>query len=141
MIRSKKWIREILSLAAVFGTAFVVGCADDNSDNAFNAPSANSGSSSICTEPHCGTTPVPGSSSGEKEISIIRGRDIDGTDTVYWAETLYVDQDTVLRWVGQSALRITEIAPLNLDWYDENGDDPSWIEIYNSGDKDINLKG
>ena len=38
-------------------------------------------------------------------------------------------------------LLLTEISALNLSWLDHEGDDPAWVEIYNSGDKDVNLKG
>ena len=67
--------------------------------------------------------------------------EIIGTDTVRFIDTVYIPQDTSLIWVGQSALRITEIAPLNTDWLDENGDDPSWVEIYNSSAQFIDLSG
>lgn len=62
-------------------------------------------------------------------------------DTI--AETTWVQlpPDTTVHWVGQSALRITEITPLNLDFLDENGNDPSWVEIYNSSDQDVDLAG
>ena len=62
-------------------------------------------------------------------------------DTVYKYDTLYIPADTTLQWKGNSALVITEISPVNLDWLDENGDDPGWIEIYNAGSEAANLKG
>ncbi len=62
-------------------------------------------------------------------------------DTVYKYDTTYVPADTTLHWVGNSSLLITEISPVNLDWFDENGGDPGWIEIYNAGDEAANLKG
>lgn len=62
-------------------------------------------------------------------------------DTVYKYDTLYVPADTTVQWKGNSALVITEISPVNLDWLDENGDDPGWIEIYNAGSEAANLKG
>ena len=65
-----------------------------------------------------------------------------GTDTIWVYDTVYVpvNNDTLI-WVGQSSLRITEISPLNLDFLDEEGNDPSWVEIYNSSDKPIDLRG
>lgn len=62
-------------------------------------------------------------------------------DTVLKIDTIYVPQDTSLRWVGNSALIITEIAPVNLNWLDEEGNDPGWVEIYNAGNESANLKG
>lgn len=55
-------------------------------------------------------------------------------------DTFYLPEDTTLRWVGNSALKITEIAPVNLDWLDEDGGDPGWVEIYNAGSDTANLK-
>ena len=62
-------------------------------------------------------------------------------DTVYKYDTTFVPTDTTVHWVGNSALLITEISPVNLDWLDENGDDPGWVEIYNAGTETANLKG
>ena len=62
-------------------------------------------------------------------------------DTQYVDRIIYVPADTTVHWVGNSSLVITEISPVNLDWLDENGDDPGWIEIYNAGDVAANLKG
>ena len=146
MIRSKNWIREIVSLAAAFGTAFVIGCADDNGDSAFvnNAQIPTPGPD--CTTTSCQETVVnPGGDTTIRDNPISPHVDsmvvVVGTDTVLVYDTTYVPQDTSLRWVGKSALRITEISPRNLDFKDENGDDPSWVEIYNASDKDADLKG
>ena len=141
MIRTKKWFKEILSLAAVFGTAFVVGCADDNNDGAFNAPQGGN----QCLSPNGCNTAKPGPSSSSMYpysssmdiVTIITPNNDTITDTII----NYLPPDTALRWIGQSALRITEISPLNMDWFDEEGNDPSWVEIYNSSDQDIDLEG
>ena len=62
-------------------------------------------------------------------------------DTVEEVRIIYVPADTTVHWVGNSSLVITEISPANLDWLDESGDDPGWIEIYNAGDVAANLMG
>lgn len=62
-------------------------------------------------------------------------------DTIWAVDTIYVPRDTLVRWVGNSALRITEVVSVNLDWLDEDGDDPAWVEIYNAGDEVADLKG
>ncbi len=77
----------------------------------------------------------------EPTLDTVRHIDPETGDTVYKVDTVYVPADTTLTWVGNSALVITEISPVNLDWLDENGDDPGWIEIYNAGDSSANLKG
>ncbi|MDR1760275.1 MAG: CotH kinase family protein [Fibrobacter sp.] len=46
-----------------------------------------------------------------------------------------------LKWVGNSAVMITEIAPVNTNWLDFEGNDPGWIELYNAGNEHINLSG
>ena len=76
---------------------------------------------------------------GQKET--VRTIDPVSGDTVYEDRIIYVPADTTVRWVGNSSLVITEISPVNLDWLDENGDDPGWIEIYNAGDVAANLMG
>ena len=62
-------------------------------------------------------------------------------DTVIVYDTIFPPTDTTIHWVGNSALVISEITPVNLNWLDENGDDPGWIEIYNTGSVTANLKG
>jgi hypothetical protein len=49
--------------------------------------------------------------------------------------------DTIQRAYGSSALRIQEFDPINLDLKDHEVDDPAWLEIYNSADTAINLRG
>ncbi len=143
MIRSKKWIRDILSLGAVLGAAFVFGCANDN-DDVFNPPDSRSDIQCV-TPDKCGSSTQQGNSSSSSGIAFSSGIDtvvrIVGTEVVIETIKVMLPVDTSLRWIGNSALRITEIAPLNLDWLDEDGNDPSWVELYNSSDKDIDLKG
>lgn len=62
-------------------------------------------------------------------------------DTITKIDTIYVPKDTTLVWVGNSSLVITEINPINLNWLDDTGSDPGWVEIYNAGDTPANLKG
>ena len=56
-----------------------------------------------------------------------------GEDIPVPKEELHVSDNPVLF--------LTEISALNLSWLDHEGDDPAWVEIYNSSNKDINLKG
>ena len=78
---------------------------------------------------------IPPSIDSSKTIDPVTG------DTIYKYDTVYVPVDTTLEWKGNSALVITEISPVNLDWLDEKGDDPGWVEIYNAGTVTANLKG
>ena len=74
-------------------------------------------------------------------IDTVRTIDPVTGDTVPEVRIIYIPADTTVHWVGNSSLVITEISPVNLDWLDENGDDPGWIEIYNAGDSAANLSG
>ncbi len=62
-------------------------------------------------------------------------------DTITVIDTSYIPLDTTVHWVGNSALLITEVSPMNMDWFDEEGGDPGWVEVYNAGKTDANLKG
>ena len=68
-------------------------------------------------------------------------RRVEGTDTIYDTTIVYLPPDTLIQWVGQSALRITEVAPLNVDFLDEEGNDPAWVELYNTSNEDVDLQG
>ncbi|MBQ3779536.1 MAG: CotH kinase family protein [Fibrobacter sp.] len=147
MIRSKNWFKEIFSLAAVFGTAYMVGCADDTANATINNPGFQPGSQCL-TPGACNDTIIKSNPDGTKDTLVTplnpsydTMRVVVGHDTIIKIDTVYLPQDTSLIWIGQSALRITEITPLNLDFLDENGDDPSWVELYNASDKDVNLSG
>ncbi len=147
MIRKKNWIKASVSLLAAFGSAFLVACADDN-ENALIVPMSNVTSTCEALN-NCGSSAsVPqGNSSSSEAGSINWSHGIDttkviiGTDTLWVYDTIPLPPDTSVKWVGESALRITEIAPLNLDFFDEEGKDPAWVELYNSSDKDVDLKG
>ena len=145
MIRLKK-IRPFFAFAAVLGSVFILGCAEENKNPII--PGNDEPGPQCLTPGACNDTIIKPKPGGGYDTSVVPVNphfdttyEIIGTDTVRVIDTVYIPQDTSLIWVGQSALRITEIAPLNTDWLDENGDDPSWVEIYNSGDKDIDLKG
>ncbi|MCF0215659.1 MAG: CotH kinase family protein [Fibrobacteraceae bacterium] len=73
-------------------------------------------------------------------IDTIRLVDSNG-DTIVLTDTVYIPTDTTIHWVGKSSLLITEVTTTNLDWLDEDGNDPGWVEIYNAGDQPASLKG
>ena len=137
MIRSKTWLKASVSLVAAFGAAFLVACSDDNEFP--NSSFPDSGSSG-CNTTNCQGNPVS-APSGNYSSSTEVIRIVDGQDTIYDTTVVYLPPDTAIQWIGNSALRITEISPLNMDFLDETGNDPSWVEIYNSGDTDADLKG
>jgi hypothetical protein len=44
-------------------------------------------------------------------------------------------------WSGNSEILINEILPGNVNWLDDEGNDPGWIELYNTTSKPISLAG
>lgn len=52
-----------------------------------------------------------------------------------------VEEPKEVTWVGNSAIIITEITPINSTWKDEEGNDPGWVELYNAGSESVNLMG
>ena len=117
------------------------------------ACSSDDNSSEIVVPPTSGSED-PGSSGSQQSgsddpdslgdsTSIVEHRTVDPKtgDTIRVKDTIRVPADTTVKWVGNSALRITEISPLNLTWFDEDGEDPAWVEIYNASDQAANLQG
>lgn len=44
-------------------------------------------------------------------------------------------------WQGNSTILINEILPGNIDWLDDQGNDPGWVELYNSSAEPVSLRG
>ena len=114
----------VLCMVCFFACSNGGGASKPAEENIENGGAENSGSSV-----------APGDSSGYTRVITETG------DTIYVKDTVTVYPDTSLRWIGNSAVVITEIASLNLDWLDLDGDDPSWVEVYNAGTVSANLKG
>ena len=114
----------VLCMACFFACSNGGSATKPVDDGSENGDAVNSGSST-----------APGDSAGYTRVITESG------DTIYVKDTVTVYPDTTLRWVGNSAVVITEIASLNLDWLDMDEDDPSWVEVYNAGTVSANLKG
>lgn len=97
--------------------------------------------SSKVYDPKSGDTVFVRDTLDAKVDSTIKEIDPETGDTLWLVDTIYVPRDTLVRWVGNSALRITEVVSINMDWYDEDGDDPAWVEIYNASDETADLRG
>ncbi len=116
--------------------ASLVACVDEEA-------AAKPGNGNIVVGPSGDTlvvNPVTGDSS-KQQIDTVTHIDPVTGDTIKKIDTLLIPLDTTMHWVGNSALLITEIAPVNLSWTDEEGGDPGWVEIYNAGSEAANLKG
>ena len=119
-----------LYVAVLCMACFFACSSDGTTAKAVAVDSGNSSGSSAAPGPT-----APGDSAGYTRVITETG------DTIYVKDTVTVYPDTTLRWVGNSAVLVTEIASLNLDWLDLDGDDPSWVELYNAGTVSANLKG
>ena len=126
-------------LSLVF--AGLIACSDDSSSKGSDEPDLPDVRVDTIYETDSAGNTIVRVDTLEPTLDTVRHIDPETGDTVYKVDTVYVPADTTLTWVGNSALVITEISPVNLDWLDENGDDPGWIEIYNAGDSSANLKG
>ena len=136
-------LKKLIGVAALgcWGVAFLgsVACSSDSS-------SRDDGGDDVRIDTALVIDPVTGDTIVKVDTSyrqLDSSRTIDPVtgDTIIKVDTVYTPTDTTLHWVGNSALVITEIAPVNLNWLDENGDDPGWVEIYNAGTESANLKG
>ena len=136
-MRKKFQIRTLLAVGSLcFG---LWACSDDgNSESVVPATPGSDDPGSSDSQQSGSDNPA---SSGNTTIEERHVVDPETGEKITVYDTIYKPADTTLRWVGNSALRITEISPLNLSWQDEDGDDPAWVEIYNASDEDANLKG
>lgn len=49
--------------------------------------------------------------------------------------------DTPLNFTGGSAVIFTEVSPENANFKDNDGNDPGWVELYNTSDAPVSLNG
>ena len=118
------------------GLAFVglVACSDDESASRADPIIVGDDDEPIVINPDTGD-------SSKQKIDTTHHIDPVTGDTIIKIDTILIPLDTTMHWVGNSALVITEVTPVNLNWTDETGRDPGWVEIYNAGTEAANLKG
>ena len=120
----------------------IVACDDGGGVSKKDDPNELVSSSSTLVLPHdslsSGFVPNPNSSSSLDPLS---SGAIDTTGQPFSSSSVFVPEDSVATWMGQSALIITEVISANIDWDDHEGDDPGWVEIYNAGSETANLSG
>ena len=88
-------------------------------------------------------TEVPSETSSSSNVSESSSAIVDSDSIFRDTVSIFVEDTTgkVLHYVGNSSLRITEIAVNNLDFLDHDGDDPGYVEIYNAGKDTADLRG
>ena len=113
-MRKKFQIRNLLAVGTLCLGLYACS-SDEGSDSPVVPPLSGDDPSSSDSQPG---SDKPGSSSA---IEIDTVRKIVNGDTIFDTVHVVVPKDTTPHWVGNSALRITEISPLNLSWLDESG--------------------
>lgn len=120
----------IYAIWAIFA-AFLIACSDDASlvddDQSLDNPSGELSSSGEFAS--SGSVVTDSSSSG----GLISSSSLQSSSSS--------EQLCLATWVGNSKISINEIMPGNLDWYDDLGKDPGWVELHNSSDQPVALDG
>ena len=120
----------IYAIWAIFA-AFLIACSDDASlvddEQSLDNPSGELSSSGEFAS--SGSVVTDSSSSG----GLISSSSLQSSSSS--------EQLCLATWVGNSKISINEIMPGNLDWYDDLGKDPGWVELHNSSDQPVALDG
>ena len=148
-MRYLKKIRNLMIVGVAVGSLFA--CGTGETEEVTQPTSSASAQVPVDVPPKVDTTEVRDPQTGEvtKVVDTLDPRidttiihiDPETNDTIRQIDTVFIPRDTLVRWVGNSALRITEVVSINLNWLDEDGDDPAWVEIYNAGDEVADLNG
>ena len=139
---------------ACFGLACVVACSDDSGTDPVSPDIGADGLSSggiiigddglpvIASSSAIGDIPQQGgegtvvipSSSSKKDDGSHEGP-LPGEDPQM------VAVDTPLAYVGNFPVVFSEVSPENANFKDNDGNDPGWVELYNTSDAPVSLKG
>lgn len=140
-----------MAVGVIAGTLLACGSGDSEEITQPTSSPSSSAQQPIDVPPKVDSTKVVNPQTGEvstiidtldpQVVATIKDIDPETGDTIWVVDTVFIPRDTVVRRVGNSALRITEVVSINLDWLDEDGDDPAWVEIYNAGDETADLNG
>ena len=134
------------------GLACVVACSDDSGtspdiDSGADLPG---GSSAVIGDDG---QPIPGSSvSGGGDTPLSQGglpiassssKKDDGSHEgpLPGEDPQMVPVDTPLTYAGNFPVIFSEVSPENANFKDNDGNDPGWLELYNTSDAPVSLKG
>ena len=136
-----------------FGLACVVACSDDSGTDPVSpdlgADGLSSGGEVIIGEDG---QPVLTSSAGELPLSqggdgtLVPSSSSKKDDGSHDGPLPGEDQqmvavDTPLTYVGNFPVIFSEVSPENANFKDNDGNDPGWVELYNTSDAPVSLKG
>ncbi len=140
---------------ACFGLACVVACSDDSG---VDPVSPGSGSEEPGGEVIIGEDgqPIATSSSATGDVPLSQGgassgaiapssssKKDDGSHDgpLPGEDQQMVPVDTPLTYVGNFPVIFSEVSPENANFKDNDGNDPGWVELYNTSDAPVSLKG
>jgi len=128
LVAVEKYMRFLNQLFFVAISVAFVACSENSSDAEDSISSSVDSSSDSSSSAN-----ISGSSS-----SLSVGDSL-SSSALFSSSSVHID--TVVTWVGNSSLKINEILPGNVSWKDDLGDDPGWVELYNSSNSPVNLEG
>lgn len=136
-----------------FGLACVVACSDDSGTDPVSPDSGAEGLSSG-GEVIIGEDGQPVLTSSAGELPLSQGGDgtlvpsssskkDDGSHDgpLPGEDQQMVAVDTPLTYVGNFPVIFSEVSPENANFKDNDGNDPGWVELYNTSDAPVSLKG
>lgn len=118
--------------------AFLCACSDDPSlvsESEFLSSAALSPEYSSCAGTVCASSSSGAVENLSNAAESSSGGSSDGTSSSSSEEVCKT------HFVGNSAVTINEIMPGNLDWKDDLGKDPGWVELYNASSEPVALDG
>ena len=153
-------MKKIVSGVALcgFGLGLVLSaCGDSSSDNGFapvdpeigEVSSASDGGIVVGPNSVAGPTDVPGASSASVPNSAGSSSPVQPTSSAGTAvpgssaavPPASSAATVIPRFEGNSPVFFSEVSPSNANFKDNDGNDPGWVEFYNSSDAPVSLKG
>ncbi len=140
---------------ACFGLACVVACSDDSGVDPVSPGSGSEGPGGEVIIGEDGQ-PIATSSSATGDVPLSQGgassgaiapssssKKDDGSHDgpLPGEDQQMVPVDTPLAFVGNFPVIFSEVSPENANFKDNDGNDPGWVELYNTSDAPVSLKG
>ena len=138
-----------------FGLACVVACSDDSGTDPVSPDSGAEGLSSsgfvigddglpvIASSSSIGEIPQQGGASSGVVVASSSSKKTDGSHDgpLPGEDQQMVAVDTTVPFVGNFPVVFSEVSPSNANFKDNDGNDPGWLELYNTSDAPVSLKG
>ena len=139
---------------ACFGLACVVACSDDSGVDPVSPGIGSEGLSSggfvigddgqpivVPTSSADGGNPLSQGGDGTLVPSSSSQKSSGHDGPLPGEDQQMVAVDTPLAFVGNFPVIFSEVSPENANFKDNDGNDPGWLELYNTGDAPVSLKG